>query len=242
MATASRGDRPTSAPAPDRTRLPSRRPGRRAREGRVLPDGRDSPTPPPTSGTWEWSSRRTASSRTSLWPRTSPSACGFGAAPSRNGRVSCSSWSASPTAATGTRTSSPVGSSSASPWHLPWRSPPGAAPGRAPVGTRCPGARAAARGDPAHPARTRHHGSLRHTRPGGGALGRRPGGGAAIRTPRADREPRRALRAPGHGFRGRVRRHNEPASRRTDRGVSGGEVQLLGNRRPVAGAVPPAAR
>jgi hypothetical protein len=37
MATASRGDRPTSAPAPDRTRLPSRRPGRRAR---VLSAGR----------------------------------------------------------------------------------------------------------------------------------------------------------------------------------------------------------
>jgi putative spermidine/putrescine transport system ATP-binding protein len=36
------------------------------------------------------------------------------------------------------------------------------------------GARAAARGDPAHPARARDHDDLRHARPGGGALDLRP--------------------------------------------------------------------
>ena len=50
-------------------------------------------------------------------------------------------------------------------------------------------------------------------------------------------EPGRAVRAPGDRLRRRVRRHDEPAARRP---WPDGEVQLLGTRRPVAGAAPPA--
>ncbi len=49
-----------------------------------------------------------------------------------------------------------------------------AAARRAAVGARRAGARPAARGDPTHPARARHHDPVRHARPGRGAVDGRP--------------------------------------------------------------------
>ena len=74
--------------------------------------------------------------------------------------------------------------------------------------------RADAGGAQGAPARGGHHLRLRHPRPGRGPLDERPGRGVQPRPDRAGGLAARRLRAPGHGVRGRLRRHGQPPARR----------------------------
>ena len=135
--------------------------------------------------------------------------------PSRpRGRPSCWTWSASPTAPTGTPTSSPAASSSASPWPARWPSRPQVLLLDEPLSALDAQVRVQLREEIRRiQLELGHHHRLRHPRPGRGALGRRPGRRHARGPAGAGRRPRRALRAAGHRVRGRVRRHDEPDPR-----------------------------
>ena len=72
---------------------------------------------------------------------------------------------------------------------------------RAALQPRCQAARPDADRDQAAAAAPRHHGHLRHPRPGRGDDARRPPDGHERRPGRADRHAARGLRAPGHALR-----------------------------------------
>ena len=108
--------------------------------------------------------------------------------------------------------------------------PSRAAARRAALGPRRQGAGAAARRDPARPARGRHHHPVRHPRPGGGARRRRPGRRDEPGPSGAARRSRRALRRPGDPVRRRVRRPEQQGAGHRSRT---GTPQVLGTSVPV---------
>ena len=89
-----------------------------------------------------------------------------------------------------------------------------AAPRRAALGARRQGARPAARRDPPHPDRARHHDAVRDPRPGRSPVDVRPGRRDAQRAARAARSAGRGVLAAGYRLRRPVRRLGEPAARR----------------------------